>query len=235
MKNLKNYIKNYINENYLDESVWDIEDNVEDDNKEFALNDVKKFIEDKYYDNISQYCEYIYDDKRGKYIVNLKGKQTVTLKEEAEQLTNGSFEWGIVSRAFNCCECPKLESLEGAPKKVGWSFVCSECPNLESLEGAPEIVKRNFYCQDCSNLKTLKGAPKKVGGNFYCTGCPITSLEGAPKEVKGRFDCSECPQLTSLEGAPKTVEKDFDCYDCPNLHSLDGIGKVKGRIFSDIG
>ena len=69
MKNLKNYIKDYINE-----SVWDIEDNIEDDNKEFALNGIKKFIDDKYYDNLSQYCEYIYDDKRGKYIVNLKGK-----------------------------------------------------------------------------------------------------------------------------------------------------------------
>ena len=58
MKKLKNYIKNYI-----DESVWDIEDNIEDDNKEFALNGIKKFIDEKYYDNISQYCEYIYDNK----------------------------------------------------------------------------------------------------------------------------------------------------------------------------
>ena len=38
MKNLKNYIKNYI-----DESVWDIEDNIEDDNKEFILQEIKKF------------------------------------------------------------------------------------------------------------------------------------------------------------------------------------------------
>ena len=30
------------------------------------------------------------------------------------------------------------------------------------------------------------------------------------------------------------LAKNFDCYGCPNLHSLDGIGKVKGKIFSDV-
>ena len=202
-------LKKYLNENYLNESVWDIEDNIEDDNKEFALTGIKKFIDDKYYDNISQYCEYIYDDKRGKYIVNLKGKQTVMLKEEAEQLTNGSFEWGIVSRAFNCCECPKLESLEGAPKMVkGW-----------------------FDCSYCRNLKSLKGAPKKVDGYFYCKACPsLKSLKGAPEYVGGDFKCTICPELTSLEGAPKEVGGDFWCTECDNLKSLDGIGKVGGKI-----
>ena len=215
MKSLKDYVNESvwdINESYLNESVWDIEDNIEDDNKEFALNGIKKFIDDKYYDNLSQYCEYIYDDKRGKYIVNLKGKQTVMLKEEAEQLTNGSFEWGIVSREFNCCDCPKLESLEGAPKKVGWSFVCSECPNLESLEGAP----------------------KEVGGDFGCSECPkLENLEGAPEKVDGSFVCSKCIGLKSLKGAPKKVDGNFTCVNCPNLHSMDGIGKVGGKITND--
>ena len=209
MKSLKDYVNESvwdINESYLNESVWDIEDNIEDDNKEFALNGIKKFIDDKYYDNLSQYCEYIYDDKRGKYIVNLKGKQTVMLKEEAEQLTNGSFEWGIVGRAFNCCECPKLESLEGAPKYVGWSFVCSECPKLENLEGAPQEVGGDFICRECPKLENLEGAPEKVDGAFVCNKCiGLKNLKGAPKTLKHYFDCNECPNLETLEGAPKKI------------------------------
>ena len=34
MKSLKNYIKNYVNENYLNESIWDIDNNIEDNNEE---------------------------------------------------------------------------------------------------------------------------------------------------------------------------------------------------------
>ena len=43
MKNLKNCIKSYINE-----SVWDIENNIDDDNIQMFEEDIKKFIEDNY-------------------------------------------------------------------------------------------------------------------------------------------------------------------------------------------
>ena len=207
MKNLKTYIKDYIVE-----SAWDIEDNIEDDNKELVLNEVKKFINDNYINFNIKNCEFIFDEKKNKYVINCN--QQVTLKSSvATQLTNDLFEWGTVWN-FNCTNNDKLTSLKGAPKEVGAGFSCSECLKLKSLEGAPETVGGNFYCRACPELKTLQGAPKTVGGSFNCKGCP---------------------DLTSLKGAPKTVEKDFDCYDCPNLHSLDGIGKVKGKIFSDIG
>ena len=47
MKSLKDCIKNYIN-NCTNESIWDIEDNIENDNEEFILNEVKRFIKDNY-------------------------------------------------------------------------------------------------------------------------------------------------------------------------------------------
>ena len=134
MKTLKDCIKDCIKE-HINESVWDIEDNVESDNKEFVIDDVKKFIEDNY-NNISRYCEFIFDDKRGKYIVNCK--QSVRFESEEEYLTNGLFEWGDVSRYFHCRGCENLKSLEGAPKEVGGNFYC-EGPNLLSLDGIGKV------------------------------------------------------------------------------------------------
>ena len=73
MKPLINYIKSYIYE-----SVWDIEDNIEDDNKESILNDIKKFIEDNYGSINIDSCEIIFDEKKNKYVVNCK--ESVALK-----------------------------------------------------------------------------------------------------------------------------------------------------------
>ena len=227
MENLKNYIKDYI-----DESVWDIEDNIEDDNKEFVLNDIKKFIGDNYYRINITHCEFVFDKKKGKHIVNYD--QTVDLKRDIPQLTNGLFEWGTIKGWFSCADCSKLESLKGAPSKVNGNFYCNGCPII-SLEGAPEYVGGTFDCDRCKNLTSLEGAPKEVGNDFRCYKCnELTSLEGAPKKVGGVFNCYKCIELKSLEGAPKEVGRDFDCRRCPNLHSLDGVGKVKGGIFSDI-
>ena len=61
MKNLKNYIKDYIGE-----SVWDIEDNIKDNNKELVLNEIKKFIVDNYAGINIDRCEFILDEKKNK-------------------------------------------------------------------------------------------------------------------------------------------------------------------------
>ena len=259
MKTLKDCIKDCIKE-HINESVWDIEDNVESDNKEFVIDDVKKFIEDNY-NNISRYCEFIFDDKRGKYIVNCK--QSVRFESEEEYLTNGLFEWGEVGRYFHCRGCENLKSLEGAPERVEWQFNCELCPNLETLKGGPKYVGGYFDCSKCPKLTTLEGSPEKVDGEFSCSDCiGLKSLKGAPEIMKnGGFDCSHCPNLESLEGAPKKIggiftkksRSFFNCSYChklenlkgapkevggnfycegPNLLSLDGIGKVKGKIIS---
>ena len=181
-------LRSYINENYLNESVWDIEDNIEDDNKELVLNEVKKFIEDNYDIVDINSCEFIFDEKKGKYIVNLNGKLGVILKnKKAKQLTNELFEWGVIGGDFSCAYCPKLTTLKGAPESVGGDFNCSACYKLTSLEGSPEYVGGTFICAYCHELESLKGAPEKVGGAFSCGYCPsLHSLDGIGK-VKGRI------------------------------------------------
>ena len=188
MKNLKNYIKNYINE-----SVWDIENNVESDNEEFIIDKIKKFIKDNYGRINMDRCKIIFDEKKNKYIINCD--QPVFLNSGADQLANDFFEWGTVKGWFNRTKS-LITSLKGAPKKVEGAFVCTCCPNLTSLKGAPAIVKGNFYCFECPKLKSLQGTPEEVSGNFHCYECSqLKSLKGVPKTVGGSFNCAECPEL----------------------------------------
>ena len=225
MKNLKNYINNCTNE-----SIWDIEDNVESDNKEFILNEVKRFIKDNYSVVDLKSLTFVFDKE--KYIVGCNSN--LGLGSGAKSLTNGLFEWGTVEWWFDCSECKKLESLEGAPKTVGENFYCNGC-SITSLKGAPEEVNGSFYCYKCPKLESLEGAPKIVGKAFNCSECPrLTSLKGAPGHVGWNFYCSNCAKLESLKGAPKNIGGDFNCTGCPKLSTLDGIGKVTGEIFSDI-
>ena len=233
MKNLKDCIKNYVKDCIV-ESIWDIEDNVDSDNKEFILNEVKRFIKDNYANVDLKRLTFVFNKKKGKYIVNLKGSVTgARLNTASKSIVNDLFEWGKVEGWFDCSHCPittlqgapetvggtfycpkcSITSLKGAPKTVGGNFYCYTCPNLTSLEGVPEYVRGNFYCHECNELKTLKGAPKKVGGIFSCTGCPITSLKDSPEEVGG-FNCAMCKNLKSLEGVPEYVGDDVNCYKC---------------------
>ena len=147
-------------------------------------------------------------------------------------LTNGMFKWGNLDGSFDCSDCTKLKSLEGAPEKIDGGFSCRRCNNLTSLKGAPKKVKRGFSCGNCNNLTSLKGAPEKVGDNFRCNGCDkLTSLKGAPEKVGGNFYCQHCDNLTSLEGAPKEVGGNFYCFGCKNLKITDSDHK-KYRIMN---
>ena len=129
------------------------------------------------------------------------------------------------------CSDKNLTSLFGCPSTVTGSFDCS-WNQLTSLEGAPEKVGGDFNCR-LNKLTSLEGAPKVVGWSFDCSNNKLTSLEGVPKEVGGSLYCYS-NRLTSLEGAPKEVGEYFDCRNNLNLKSLDGIGKVKGKIISDL-
>ena len=203
MKNLKNYIC---------ESVWDVDNNIEDDNNEFVIDKIKQFIKDNYLSVDLKRLTFVFDKEKEKYVVSCNGVTGVKLNADSKSLVNDLFEWGTIKGWFSCCDCASLTTLKGAPKEVSGLFSCFRCPKLKTLKGAPKKVGGNFSCSGCSKLTSLEGAPKEVGGSFYCYQCPITSLKGAPKEVGGNFHC----------------------YSCPNLHSLDGIGKVKGEIISDI-
>ena len=107
-------------------------------------------------------------------------------------LTNGMFIWAMVDGIFSCSFCFELESLEGAPEKVGGGFYCSHCSKLESLKGAPKEVGGDFYCVSNQSLKSLEGAPKEVGGNFNCLNCKILFTNNDVKKVsnvKGKIKC----------------------------------------------
>ena len=158
MKNLKNYIKDYIVE-----SVWDIEDNVESDNKEFILNEIKRFIKDNYSVVDLKSLTFVFDEEKEKYIVSTRGG--LRLSTEAKSLTNGLFEWDAVKGWFDCSKCP-ITTLEGSPKTIGEYFDCHGCKKLESLKGSPKTIGEYFDCQNCPKLSSLDGIGKVKGGIF---------------------------------------------------------------------
>ena len=239
--------------NFINESVWNAENNVGDDNEGYVKiikDKVFKFIEDNYeYDDKKFEFSASFDKKKNKYIIDFTG--TLNVRGSARSLTNDLFEWGKVGVDFICDEnyhltsiegspkevgndfkwwFSKIKSLKGAPEKVGRKFVCDMCDKIESLEGITQDVKY-IEIKACAGLTSLKGAPKEISGSFSCTQCPnLTNLKGAPKEVKGQFDCSYCEKLTSLEGAPEYVGGNFYCKNCRNLKSLKGIGHVENYI-----
>ena len=214
-------------------SIWDIDDNIESDNKEFILNEVKRFIKDNYANVDLKRLTFVFNKKKGKYIVNLKGSVTgARLNTASKSIVNNLFEWGKVEGWFDCSHCP-ITTLQGAPETVGGTFYCPEC-SITSLKGAPKTVGGNFYCYTCPNLTSLKGAPSEIKKNFYCDGCGMKNLEGAPKTVGRNFNCYYCPNLTSLKGAPEYVGGDFNYAECPKLKSTKDIRKVKGRVISKI-
>ena len=121
MKNLKNYVV---------ESIWDIEDNVESNNKEFILNEVKRFIKDNYKNVDLKRLSFIFNKKKEKYIVNLKGSVTgARLNTDSKSIANDLFEWGTVKGWFDCSHCP-ITTLQGAPRTVGGLFVCNNCNSI---------------------------------------------------------------------------------------------------------
>ena len=66
------------------------------------------------------------------------------------------------------------------------------CNSLESLKGAPKKVGGDFYCDRCISLKSLKYAPKEIEGDFNCSNCASKfTVEDVKKvsNVKGKIKC----------------------------------------------
>ena len=157
---------------YIYEGLLDRVKNKEVNHKIF----IEEFLETNYKINGS----YTIKETKNKFIVDVKG-DIVVKNVNITTLTNEFFEFGKVSKDFDCNYCGSLTSLEGAPKEVGGGFICHSCNSLKSLEGAPEKVGVGFNCGWCDSLTSLEGAPKEVGRAFYCGHCKyLTSLEGAP-------------------------------------------------------
>lgn len=127
---------------------------------------VEKFLQDNYKGL------FVISEKPINGVYEVYGKSDISVKNSRlTELTNGLFVWDSAARDFKCVGCMKLQSLKGAPKKVGGCFDLTGCISLTSLEGASEEVGGNFSCSTCMSLKSLEGAPKKVGNHFFCNDC----------------------------------------------------------------
>ena len=176
--------------NYIIESIFDIEDNIDnidesikDQIRRFLINNFKNAAKCKISEKPNKY---------GKFEVSVNGNVEVKNKS-ITSFTNGLFIWTTVDKDFRCTYCDLLKSLEGAPKNVGGDFNCNGCESLISLKGAPEKVGGGFSCNYCKSLTSLEGSPKDVGGDFNFNNCySLKSLKGAPKEVRKNFSCQYC-------------------------------------------
>lgn len=127
---------------------------------------------------------------------------------------------GFVIKGNVYLENKNLKELPDLSKViVEGSFYCSYNP-LQSLKGAPQKVGVDFNCDNCA-LISLQGAPAEVGGHFDCNSNYLVTLEGAPQKVGDYFDCS-CNKLAELQNCPQVVGRYFDCsYN--QLTSLEGV------------
>ena len=111
MKSFMKSLKEYIEEGLLDRVK----------NKEVNHDAIiKEFLKDNYEIDGS----YSIKDTNNKLVVDVKGN-IEAINKNITSLTNGLFEFGVVSGGFYCNYCRSLTSLEGAPTKVGGNFSCS--------------------------------------------------------------------------------------------------------------
>ena len=123
-------LKEYIYEVSLTEGLLDRVKNKEVNHKIF----MEEFLETNYKINGS----YTIKETKNKFIVDVKG-DIVVKNVNITTLTNEFFEFGKVSRDFDCNYCGSLTSLEGAPKKVGKTFWSIK--NKFSIEDIKKVVK----------------------------------------------------------------------------------------------
>ena len=110
--------------NYIIESIFDIEDNI-DNIDESIREEIKHFLKDNFKTN-STYQISKKPNKDGKFEVSSNGYIEVK-NEDITSLTNGLFIWTNIQGNFICSDCESLISLEGAPEKVGGIFYCGGC------------------------------------------------------------------------------------------------------------
>lgn len=212
MKSLKNYIRNYVIE-----SIWDIDNNIEDNNEEFAI---RNFIDTNY-----EYADELkIFTKSGVYYVDCHD-DVIVRNKKLTSLTGGLFKWGYVGGDFDCSNC-LIETLEGAPEEVDRGIDCSDCEKLTSLKGAPKSVQ-TFDCSGTS-IKTLAYAPLSTL-EFYCNNCDkledISWVYNHGGYVDGQFQCRNNKNLKSISHLPEKNAYEgyvIDLSNNINLRSLDG-------------
>lgn len=106
------------------------------------------------------------------------------------------------------CQANYLNSLKGAPKKVGGDFLCHE-NSLTSLEFSPIEVGGKYDCAD-NRITSLVGMPKEINGNLLCDNNRLESFIGGPCKVGGTMINAHTNNMTSLIGAPTLFIGDFN-------------------------
>ena len=101
--------------------------------------------------------------------------------------------------------------------EVTGDFVFRNC-GLESLEGAPTKVGGKFLINNHS-LKSLEGGPIEVGRDYDAWYNPLVSLAGFPVKVGGKFDCSYFGVDTGEFSIPKIVDE-IGKINTPKIKSL---------------
>lgn len=151
---------------YINEGIFDIEDNIQNIDKQIKK-EIRKFIHENFR-GVSSCKISSKPNKDGKYEVSSTGTIEIA-NRDIKALTNGLFVWKKVDGSFTCNSCEKLKSLEGAPRIVGKDFVCQFDTSLTSFEGAPNEIGRTFNAMFCSSLISLKGSPSIVGNSYACS------------------------------------------------------------------
>jgi hypothetical protein len=111
-------------------------------------------------------------------------------------------EQNLIDLDGSCEIKHSIVSISRLPVKflqVSSWFYCSGV-DLESLVGAPQKVGGDFYCSN-NKLTSLVGAPKTIGGEFSAAGNMLTSLEGVPEYFfRGTFTWHAQMPLLRLVG-----------------------------------
>ena len=244
MKSLKNYVKDYI-KSYINESVWDIEDNVKNDNKGLILDEIKKFMDENYtFETNPSSGSYLHTEdsvnavikdfkfvpKNGKYVIDVTSEIYITTNPDIESLTNEVFEWGDLSKVnFTIESSTNLKSLKGLPKSIDTlRFV--DC-NITSLSDLSREVKQlnSIVINHCTKLTSLMGMPNTVTEVYLRDVTKLADLKGISNAVN-RFECENCTKLSSLKGLPGKME-DIYIEKCPSMTSLKGAPEDVSGMF----
>ena len=136
--------------NYIIESIFDIEDNIDNVN-ESIKDQIKQFLNDNF-KNASKCKISEKPNKEGKFEVS-SNRDIEVKNQQITSLTNGSFIWTNIKGDFSCDDCNSLKSLEGAPKEVGGDFKCNNCKNIFIKND----VKTIFTIDDIKKVSKVKG------------------------------------------------------------------------------
>ena len=162
---------------------------------------------------------------------------------------DGKLTGGIIPFKFKDCSdwfwADGVNSLEGAPQKVGGDFKLTNY-NGTDFKGGPSKIGGEIEIQYAKNLSSMKDAPSKVtkitieraalnsfkdmpkAEHYVISGCPISSFDGLPNKVG--YLWVRGSGIKSFDGIPKNVGF-LNIVDCPLFDKhKKSLSKVKPEV-----